>query len=128
MAFRPPCRLQLSEQYNRVATPPSIARVAGTQVPHTLQRTNLSCACDLPLDEVPTPAAPDRNCCSVLINFCARRRYGNKRRIKSASRRTIMAARIKYFNSSSDCSAVRLAYHEDESMAGKLCGVRRASD
>jgi hypothetical protein len=39
-----------------------------------------------------------------------------------------MAAKIKYLNLSSHCLVVRLAYHEDKSMAGKQCGVAKARD
>lgn len=119
-AFRPSWRLQLSEQY---LPPPPIVRFAGTHVPHTLQRTNFSCDCGLRIDEAPPAEVPDRSCCKVWINFFARRRYGSKRRIKSASRRAMMAAKIMYFNLSSPCFVVRLAYHEDKSMAGKRCDV-----
>jgi hypothetical protein len=100
LAFKPPWRLQPSEQNNRVVAPPPIARVAGTQVPHTSHRTNFSCACGLRPGVARGPAIPDRSCCNAWINFCAMRRYGNKRRNRSANRRATIAAKIRYFKSS----------------------------
>jgi hypothetical protein len=75
-------------------------RADGTQVPHTLQRTSFSCACGFRVNEEPDLAVPDRNCCMAFMKFCAIRRYGNKRRSKSASKSPMTAAKITYFKSS----------------------------